>query len=98
MPTRSHGSACSTCDRMRDKLSLLRSVLILDPLIWMYTIVLGTLSLASSWFDRSGRVQHGFARLWSWLILKTAMCPVRVRGAERIDMSRPHLYAANHVS
>ena len=61
-------------------------------------MVLGTLSLASSVFDRKGRVQHGFATLWSWLILKTSLSPLSVHGLEKIDTTRPHLYAVNHIS
>ena len=80
------------------KLSLLRSLLLFDPLIYVYTIVLGTLSLTCSLFDRSGRVQHSIARLWSWLILKTIFCPVVVSGLERVDVSKGHVYALNHIS
>jgi 1-acyl-sn-glycerol-3-phosphate acyltransferase len=79
-------------------LSWLRSMLVFDPVIWTYTAVLGTLSLLSSLFDRQGRIQHGFARLWSWLILRTIFCPVRITGMDAIDRSRPHVFAANHIS
>lgn len=79
-------------------LSRLRSYLIFDPLIWSYTVILGILSLLSSFFDRNGRIQHGFARFWSWLIMKTICSPVRVTGLDRIDTSRPHVYAVNHAS
>jgi len=79
-------------------LSWVRSIFVLDVLIYIYTVVLGTLSLMSSLFDRGGRIQHGFARIWSWLILKTILSPVRVVGAERLDPARPHVYAANHIS
>src|SRR5437868_8745692 len=82
----------------RHLLSRLRSYLIFDPLIWSFTVVLGILSLLCSFFDRNGRIQHGFARLWSWLILKTIQSPVTVRGLERIDITRPHVYAVNHAS
>src|SRR5256885_16354320 len=81
-----------------DLLSRLRSYLIFDPLIWSYTIVLAILSLLSSFVDRGGRVQHGFARLWSWLILRTIRVPVTVRGLDKIDTSRPHVFAVNHAS
>jgi 1-acyl-sn-glycerol-3-phosphate acyltransferase len=74
------------------------SVLIRDPLIYIYTVVLGTLSLLSSFFDRSGKIQHGFARLWSWLILKTSQTPLTVEGLEKLDTSKPFIYAANHSS
>jgi 1-acyl-sn-glycerol-3-phosphate acyltransferase len=83
---------------VRNAFSLLRSILVLDPLIWLYTMVLASLSLLSSFFDRSGRVQHGFARLWSRMILKTAMCPLQVSGLQGLDLSRPRVYAANHLS
>lgn len=79
-------------------LSRLRSYLILDPLIWGYTIILGTTSLACSFFDRSGRIQHKLARAWSWLIMKTILSPVRVSGMDKIDTSKPHLYAVTHAS
>jgi len=88
----------SQTGRVQNALSFLRSILIFDPLIWLYTLVLATLSLLSSLFDRSGRVQHGFARLWSWLILKTAMCPVSVYGLDTLDTTNPRVYAVNHIS
>jgi 1-acyl-sn-glycerol-3-phosphate acyltransferase len=78
--------------------SRLRSYLIFDPLIWCYTIVLAISSLLSSFIDREGRIQHAHARLWSWLILKTSLSPLTVRGLDRIDTSKPHLYAVNHAS
>lgn len=71
---------------------------VFDLLIYFYTAVLGTMSLISSLFDREGRIQHGFARLWSWLILHTIFCPVRVTGLDRLDRSGPHVFAANHSS
>ena len=54
-------------------------ILVFDPLIYLYTFVLGTLSLLSSFFDRDGSIQHGFARLWSILILKTSFVRVQAR-------------------
>lgn len=79
-------------------LSRLRSYFILDPLIWAYTLVLGTISLLCSLFDRSGRIQHNLARAWSWAIMKTALSPVRVTGMEHVDPARPRVYAVNHAS
>lgn len=78
--------------------SRLRSYFFFDPLIWLYTIVLGVISLAVSLFDRNGRVQHGLARLWSQLIMKTILSPVSVTGLEKIDTSKPYVYAVNHAS
>jgi len=76
----------------------LLSLLVRDPLIYLYTVVLGTVSLLSSLFDYSGRIQHSIARLWSRLILSTSSCPLRVQGLEKIDTTRPHIYAVNHLS
>jgi 1-acyl-sn-glycerol-3-phosphate acyltransferase len=79
-------------------LSRLRSYLILDPLIWLYTLVLGLLALPGGLFDRSGRRLHWFSRAWSWLIMKTVLSPVKVIGLEKIDTSKTHVYAVNHAS
>jgi 1-acyl-sn-glycerol-3-phosphate acyltransferase len=79
-------------------LSRLRSFLFWDPLIWFYTIVLGGLSLLSSFFDRDGSIQHGFARLWSRMILGTIGAQVQVEGLEQIDTGKAHIYAVNHLS
>jgi len=88
----------SRSSKFQNALSWVRSIFVLDPLIYFYTVVLGTLSLGSSLFDRRGRVQHWFARLWSWLILKTTLSPVRITGLENLQPHQPAVYAANHVS
>jgi 1-acyl-sn-glycerol-3-phosphate acyltransferase len=79
-------------------LSRLRSYFIIDPLIWVYTLVLGTISLLCSLFDRSGRIQHRLAWLWSWLIVKTIFSPVTVTGMEKVGGPRPRVYAVTHAS
>ena len=79
-------------------LSRLRSYFIFDPLIWLYTLVLGIVALPGGMFDKSGRRLHWFSRTWSWLIMKTIMSPVKVTGLGRIDTSKAHVYAVNHAS
>jgi 1-acyl-sn-glycerol-3-phosphate acyltransferase len=79
-------------------LSRLRSYFFLDPLIWLYTIVMGVVSLPTSLFSNSGRIQHDLARFWSMLIMKTIFSPVIVTGLDKIDKSKPHVYAVNHAS
>ncbi len=87
--------------------SRLRSYFILDPLIWAYTLILGTISLICSPFDRNGRIQHDLARFWSWLIMKTILSPVKITGMDKNDdvknndkigHSRPRVYAVTHGS
>ncbi len=79
-------------------ISQLRSYFILNTLIWLYTVVLGTVSLIISVFYRDGRLQHRFARLWSWLVMKTILSPVKVLGAAAIENSKPKVYAVTHAS
>ena len=84
-------------------LSRLRSYFILAPLIWIYTIVLGTLSLIVSLFDRNGRMQHNLAWFWSWLIMKTILSPVKVTGGNNLtgvsnSSGKPRVYAVTHAS
>jgi 1-acyl-sn-glycerol-3-phosphate acyltransferase len=81
-------------------LSRLRSYFILDPLIWIFTVVLGTISLACSLFDRNGRIQHNLARFWSRLVMKTILSPVTITGADQktFDNSKPKVYAVTHAS
>ena len=79
-------------------LSRLRSYFIFDPLIWLYTLVLGVLALPGGLFDRSGRRLHWFSYAWSWLIMKTILSPVQVTGLDKIDTSKPQVYAVNHAS
>ena len=78
--------------------SRLRSYFILAPLIWVYTVVLGTISLICSIFDRDGSIQHKFARLWSKLVMKTILSPMKVTGATGFDNSKPKVYAVTHAS
>jgi 1-acyl-sn-glycerol-3-phosphate acyltransferase len=79
-------------------LSRLRSYFIFDPLIWMYTVVLGIISIPVSLFGNQGRILHGFARFWSSLIMKTIASPTKVIGLEAIDTTKPYVYAVNHAS
>jgi 1-acyl-sn-glycerol-3-phosphate acyltransferase len=79
-------------------LSRLRSFLILDPLIWFYTLAMGIIALPGGLFDRSGRRLHWFSYAWSWLIMKSIFSPVKVTGLDKIDISKPHVYAVNHSS
>ena len=79
-------------------LSRLRSYFIYDPLIWLYTIVMGLISVPVSLLGDRERILHNFARGWSWLIMKTIFSPVKVTGLEKIDTSKPLVYAVNHAS
>lgn len=79
-------------------LSGLRSYFFFDPLIWMYTLVMGLAAIPGGLFDSTGRRLHWFSHTWSRLIMKTIFSPVKVTGLDKIDTSKPHVYAANHAS
>lgn len=79
-------------------LSLLRSLFITDLLIYFYTAVCGAASLGGSVLDSGGRWQHGCARVWSWLIIKTSRVRVHIEGLENIPPDHTVLFCANHPS
>jgi 1-acyl-sn-glycerol-3-phosphate acyltransferase len=75
-----------------------RTVFFLIPAITLYTIVLGTLSIASTLFERRGYFPHQCARWWSWLILKTTGVHVDIDGLERLVPGKTYVFVANHQS
>ncbi len=75
-----------------------RTVFFLIPMIGIYTIVLGTLSLASSLVDARGYFAHRCARAWAWLILETTGVRVDVEGLERLEPGRTYVFVSNHQS
>jgi 1-acyl-sn-glycerol-3-phosphate acyltransferase len=75
-----------------------RTVFYLIPLISVYTIVLGTVSVVSSLWDRRGYTAHACARAWSWLILKTTRVRVTVEGLDRLTPGATYVFVANHQS
>lgn len=68
------------------------------PLIYLYTVVMGTLSLASSFFDPEGRRQHRCATTWSRMIARTAGARVRVHGAEHLSDGASYVFLSTHQS
>src|SRR5262245_21695087 len=82
----------------RDRLSYARSLCITAPLVFIVTGVMGSVSLLSSLFDSSGRLQHACARLWARMIL--VICGVRLKvsgdGGLRDDFT--YIFFANHPS
>jgi 1-acyl-sn-glycerol-3-phosphate acyltransferase len=80
------------------KLSYARSVLITAPLIFIYTAIMATISVASSIIDSRGRMQHACAQIWARMILWTSGIRVRVTGLENVKTDTPYVICANHQS
>ena len=83
--------------RQPTALNYLRSAVAI-PLIYLYTIVMGTLSLAVSFFDPEGRRQHWCASAWSRMIARTAGARVRVHGAEHVRPGASYVFLSTHQS
>ncbi|HEX9722711.1 MAG TPA: lysophospholipid acyltransferase family protein [Vicinamibacteria bacterium] len=83
---------------MQSILATLRTVLISIPLVSLYTIVCGAVSIVLGMFFRSGNPSHWLARLWSWLILTTCGVKVLLSGLENLEKERNYIFAANHQS
>lgn len=75
-----------------------RTIFFLVPAIGLYTIVLGTISVLSSFVDRRGFFAHGCARLWSWLILKTTGVRIEAEGVDALTPGRTYIFVSNHQS
>ena len=73
-------------------------MLFLIPAIGLYTIVLGTLSIASSLFEKRGYFAHWCARSWARLILVTTGVSVRVEGLDRVRAGGSYVFVSNHQS
>ena len=76
-------------------LSWARALLIYWPAIVLVSLILEPVSLLAGVF--SGRARHAVVWLWSAICLKL-VSDVSVRGLEKIDVTRPRLYVANHLS
>src|SRR5438045_2688428 len=83
---------------MLNKLSYARSLLITAPLILLYTAIMGSISVSSSFIDSTGRIQHACSRIWARMILWTSRVQVRVSGTEHVKPGQPYVLCANHQS
>jgi 1-acyl-sn-glycerol-3-phosphate acyltransferase len=68
------------------------------PLIYFYTVVMGTLSLALSLRDPEGRKQHWCASTWSRMIVRTVGARVQLHGAEALGAGESYVFLSTHQS
>jgi len=68
-------------------------------LLWyVETIVMAIVSLLLWPIDRTGRLQHGCARIWCRLTAFTIGARLKVHGVEHVRPDRAYVYMANHSS
>lgn len=77
---------------------MLRALLFADPIIVLDTIVMGTLSMLASVFDRRGFTQHRIARAWARIIVWASGIRVEVEGLENLDRNASYVLVSNHLS
>jgi 1-acyl-sn-glycerol-3-phosphate acyltransferase len=75
-----------------------RTVFYLIPVIGLFTIVLGLVSLVSLPFDRSGFFAHRCARWWAKAILRTTGVTVESAGVPLPPEQTSCIFVANHSS
>lgn len=83
---------------MNSWFGVLRSVLWMCPLIGLSVVVMGSISLVSSLFDSTGRLQHRVAVRWARMVLGICRVKVDVVGAENLDPRREYVFCSNHFS
>lgn len=78
--------------------ALARSLVVVDPLIILSTILLGCVSIVLSFFDSRGNKTLAVARVWARSLLGIAGVRVAVEGLEKIDRGGHYVFCANHLS
>ena len=68
------------------------------PAFGVATAVCGSLALAFSLVDRTGRTQHRIARAWARLCVWISASKLTVRGLENLMRCPVAVYASNHTS
>lgn len=68
------------------------------PLIYLYTLLMGSLSLLVSFFDPLGRRQHWCAQVWARMISRTVGARVHLHGAEHIRPGESYVFLSSHQS
>src|SRR5882672_9708763 len=79
-------------------MAFLWSLVVIDPLIILSTILCGCVSVAISLFDASGNAAMRVARVWARSLLWIAGVRVTVEGLEKIDPHGKHVFCSNHLS
>jgi 1-acyl-sn-glycerol-3-phosphate acyltransferase len=74
------------------------SLLFVDPLIVLSTILCGSVSIVVSFFDKTGRTGIAIARVWGRSLLKITGVRVTAEGLDKIDPNGAYVFASNHLS
>jgi 1-acyl-sn-glycerol-3-phosphate acyltransferase len=75
-----------------------RSLFVTAPLVFIATATMGSISLASSLIDSTGRLQHACARVWARIILSVCRVHLTVTGSLPPPGETPYVFLVNHQS
>jgi 1-acyl-sn-glycerol-3-phosphate acyltransferase len=78
--------------------SVLRSLLLTDPLIIVATVVYWCASQIASLFDATGRKQAAIASAWARALLRLSRVKVMVEGLEKVATDKSYVFVSNHLS
>jgi len=76
----------------------LQTTLLRLPLLLIATTVCGSISLAISAVDRSGRMQHGMSQLWARALVLLCGARLKVEGLDKLEAVPVAVFASNHTS
>lgn len=79
-------------------LAILRTFLVIHPVLFFSTMIMGSISMLISPFDKDGSRQIRLARIWAKMLCLSMGIRVRFEGLEKLDFSRNYIFAANHLS
>src|SRR5882724_4340560 len=79
-------------------MALLWSLVVIDPLIILSTILCGSVSIFLTLFDKSGDLAIRVGRVWARSLLRIVGMRVTVEGLDKIDLRRSYVICSNHLS
>src|ERR1035437_6447903 len=79
-------------------MAFLWSLVVIDPLFLLSTILFSSVSVLLTLFDRSGDSAIRVGRVWARSLLWIAGVRVTVEGMERIDVEGSYVICSNHLS
>jgi 1-acyl-sn-glycerol-3-phosphate acyltransferase len=68
------------------------------PVIILSTVLFGSASVITSFFDPNGTKQHAISKTWARWLLTVGDLQVRVRGSEHLKPGVSYVFVGNHLS
>lgn len=62
------------------------------------TLILSTLTIVVSFFDKNGNIVHYIGKVWAYLNLVLSGTRLSIKGKEKIDKNRSYIIMSNHQS